>query len=223
MSYTLRDEPFTLNEKTFMELYDEGMEYFNDEVLPLYTDTIINDPIEGIQLAFGDFLTNNSPLQDEDGEYISWDEALELGKSLYDFSSLDEYTKKYGSGNLKPLRGNLPHKGGNNMNNAFAPIRENLELAVIVWGEDINLGYPWAQTCKEDASARILYAPETPEEKSVKNRMVNEIVREYGSSSLMGLLIRYPLISGNTLSENARNAAVKIFSTAYRKALGVWA
>lgn len=103
MQYTLRGEPFRLNEKNFMDIYDEGMDYFNDEVLPLYTDTIINDPIEGIQLAFGDFLTNDSPLQDEEGEYISWDDAIALGKEIYDFSGLDEKTKKIGPAQLKPL------------------------------------------------------------------------------------------------------------------------
>ena len=58
MQYTLRGEPFELNEKNFTDIYDEGIRYFYEEVIGLYTDTIINDPIEGIQLAFGDFLTN---------------------------------------------------------------------------------------------------------------------------------------------------------------------
>ena len=96
MQYTLYGKPFILEERNFMALYDEGMGYFNDEVLPLYTDTIINDPMEGIQLAFGDFLSNDSPLQDEDGEYISWDDAIALGKEIYDLSRLDEKTKKIG-------------------------------------------------------------------------------------------------------------------------------
>ena len=103
MQYTLRDEPFTLNDTTYQALYDDGLDYFQTDVLPLYTDTIINDPMEGIQLAFGDFLSNDSPLQDEDGEYLSWDDALALGKEIYDLSHLDEYTKRFGSGILKPL------------------------------------------------------------------------------------------------------------------------
>lgn len=103
MQYTLRGEPFELNEKNFMDIYDEGIRYFYEEVIGLYTDTIINDPIEGIQLAFGDFLTNDSPLQDEEGEYISWDDAIALGKEIYDLSGLDEKTKKIGPVQLKPL------------------------------------------------------------------------------------------------------------------------
>ena len=103
MQYTLRGEPFELNEKNFMDIYDEGIRYFYEEVIGLYTDTIINDPIEGIQLAFGDFLTNDSPLQDEEGEYISWDDAIALGKEIYDLSGLDEKTKKIGPAQLKPL------------------------------------------------------------------------------------------------------------------------
>ena len=103
MQYTLRREPFELNEKNFMDIYDEGIRYFYEEVIGLYTDTIINDPIEGIQLAFGDFLTNDSPLQDEEGEYISWDDAIALGKEIYDLSGLDEKTKKIGPAQLKPL------------------------------------------------------------------------------------------------------------------------
>lgn len=103
MQYTLRGEPFELNEKNFMDIYDEGIRYFYEEVIGLYTDTIINDPAEGIQLAFGDFLTNDSPLQDEEGEYISWDDAIALGKEIYDLSGLDEKTKKIGPAQLKPL------------------------------------------------------------------------------------------------------------------------
>ena len=103
MNLTRYDEPFILSSETFQEIYDEGMEYFYQEVLGLYTDTIINDPMEGIQLAFSDFLSNDSPLQNENGEYLSWDEALALGKEIYDLSHLDEYTKRFGSGILKPL------------------------------------------------------------------------------------------------------------------------
>ena len=103
MQYTLRGEPFELNEKNFMDIYDEGIRYFYEEVIGLYTDTIINDPIEDIQLAFGDFLTNDSPLQDEEGEYISWADAIALGKEIYDLSGLDEKTKKIGPAQLKPL------------------------------------------------------------------------------------------------------------------------
>ena len=102
--YTRNDEPFTLDDANYMDLYDEGMAYFHDEVLPLYTDTVINNPMEGIRLAFSDFLTNDSPLQDESGEYISWDEAIALGREIYDLSHLDsEAAKRFGSGNLKPL------------------------------------------------------------------------------------------------------------------------
>lgn len=103
MQYTLRGEPFVLNEKNFMDIYDEGIRYFYEEVIGPYTDTIINDPIEGIQLAFGDFLTNDSPLQDEEGEYISWDDVIALGKEIYDLSGLDEKTKRIGPAQLKPL------------------------------------------------------------------------------------------------------------------------
>lgn len=103
MQYTLRGEPFELNGKNFMDIYDEGIRYFYEEVIGLYTDTIINDPVEGIQLAFGDFLTNDSPLQDEEDEYISWDDAIALGKEIYDLSGLDEKTKKIGPAQLKPL------------------------------------------------------------------------------------------------------------------------
>ena len=104
MQYTLRGEPFELNEKNFMEIYEEGIRYFYEEVIGLYTDTIINDPIEGIQLAFGDFLTNDSPLQDESGRYLSWEDAIALGHELYDLSHLDNAAaKRLGSGELRPL------------------------------------------------------------------------------------------------------------------------
>lgn len=102
--YTRNDEPFTLDDKTFMDLYDEGIDYFNTDVLPLYTDTVINDPMEGIRLAFSDFLTNDSPLQDESGRYLPWEDAIALGRQLYDLSHLDnDAAKRLGSGELRPL------------------------------------------------------------------------------------------------------------------------
>ena len=104
MQYTRYGEPFALTESSFMELYDKGMDYFHDEVLALYTDTIINDPMEGIQLAFSDFLSNDSPIQDETGEYLSWEDALKLGQQVYDLSNLNEFTKKFGPEQLKPRK-----------------------------------------------------------------------------------------------------------------------
>ncbi len=104
MQYTRYNEPFELTDESFMELYDEGMDYFHDEVLALYTDTIINDPMEGIQLAFGDFLSNDSPIQDETGEYLSWEDALKLGQQIYDLSNLNEFNKRFGPEQLKPRR-----------------------------------------------------------------------------------------------------------------------
>lgn len=102
--YTRNDEPFTLDDKMFMDLYDEGMDYFHDEVLPLYTDTVINNPMEGIRLAFSDFLSNDSPLQNESGRYLSWEDAIALGRELYDLSHLDnDAAKRLGSGELRPL------------------------------------------------------------------------------------------------------------------------
>ena len=104
MQYTRYNEPFELTDESFMELYDEGMDYFHDEVLALYTDTIINDPMEGIQLAFSDFLSNDSPIQDETGEYLSWEDALKLGQQVYDLSHLSEFTKRFGPEQLKPRK-----------------------------------------------------------------------------------------------------------------------
>lgn len=102
--YTRNDEPFELNDTNYQDLYDEGMAYFHDEVLPLYTDTVISDPMEGIRLAFSDFLTNDSPLQDESGRYLSWEDAIALGRELYDLSHLDnDAAKRLGSGELRPL------------------------------------------------------------------------------------------------------------------------
>ncbi len=104
MKYSRDDKPFILTDKSFMALYDEGIDYFNTDVLPLYTDVVINDPAEGIQYAWSDFLSNDSPIQDEEGEYISWDEALQLGKELYDLSHLTESYKRFGSGTLYPKK-----------------------------------------------------------------------------------------------------------------------
>lgn len=102
--YTRSGEPFTLDDNSFMDLYDEGMDYFHDEVLPLYTDTVINDPMEGIRLAFSDFLSNDSPLQNESGRYLPWEDAIALGRELYDLSHLDnDAAKRLGSGELRPL------------------------------------------------------------------------------------------------------------------------
>lgn len=98
--YRKLDKPFILTEKSFMDLYEEGMDYFHEEVLSNYTDVVIEDPMEGIRLAFGDFLSNDSPLQDESGEYLSWGEAIGLGKRIYDLSGLDEKTKMLGPGSL---------------------------------------------------------------------------------------------------------------------------
>lgn len=98
--YRKLDKPFILTEKSFMDLYEEGMDHFHDEVLPDYTDVVIDDPMEGIRLAFDDFLSNDSPLQDESGEYLSWGKAIELGKEMFDLSGLDEKTKMLGPGSL---------------------------------------------------------------------------------------------------------------------------
>ena len=112
--YRKLDKPFILTEKSFMDLYEEGMDYFHEEVLSNYTDVVIEDPMEGIRLAFGDFLSNDSPLQDESGEYLSWGEAIGLGKRIYDLSGLDEKTKMLGPAQLKPLsktKGNPKQNG----------------------------------------------------------------------------------------------------------------
>ena len=102
--YTRNDEPFTLDDANYQALYDEGIDYFNTDVLPLYTDTVINDPMEGIRLAFSNFLTNDSPLQDESGRYLPWEDAIALGRELYDLSHLDnDAAKRLGSGELRPL------------------------------------------------------------------------------------------------------------------------
>lgn len=104
MKYSRDEKPFILTDKSFMALYDEGIDYFTEEVLPLYTDVVINDPAEGIQYAWSDFLGNDSPIQDEDGEYISWEEAIQLGKELYDLSHLTESTKRRGPAMLRQNR-----------------------------------------------------------------------------------------------------------------------
>lgn len=105
------------------------------------------------------------------------------------------------------------------MVNEYAPTRENLELAVIAWGEDISLGYHWAESCKEDSEAYLLYNPGNMEEKAVRDRMITTLIAEYGNTSAIGLLIRYPFITGNVLSANALKTIVRIFSSAFRKAL----
>lgn len=104
MKYTCYDEPFILTDKSFMDLYKVGIDYFATDVLGNYTDVIINDPVEGIQLAWSEFLSIDSPIQDEDGEYISWEEAIQLGKELYDLSYLTESTKRRGPAMLRQNR-----------------------------------------------------------------------------------------------------------------------
>lgn len=79
--YSFDDDPVVLNEDTFLSLLDDGMAYLKDEVIPLYTDKIIENPSEGLALAVSDFLSNESPLQ-LDGRYLPWDEMLRLGKDL---------------------------------------------------------------------------------------------------------------------------------------------
>lgn len=82
MKYTLNDEPFTLTEESFLSLYEDGMDYFHSEVLPLYTDVVLDDPVKGIIAAFTDFLSNESPLQ-ENGEFVKWEDVIALGREIF--------------------------------------------------------------------------------------------------------------------------------------------
>lgn len=88
MKYTLNDNPFTLTEESFLSLYEDGMDYFHSEVLPLYTDVVLDDPVKGIIAAFSDFLSNESPLQ-EDGEFVKWEDVIALGREFF-FEDSDE-------------------------------------------------------------------------------------------------------------------------------------
>lgn len=90
MQYTMYDEPFDLDEKTYMKLYDEMVDYFTTQILPLYTDSITEDPLTGFNLALTDMLYNcESPVQDENGEYLCYDDALRLGQGIFKSNTLD--------------------------------------------------------------------------------------------------------------------------------------
>ena len=75
------DRDFILNEKASSALFEEGMEYFCTDVLPLYEDEIIADPEKGIEMAFSDFLSNDSPVNDGK-EFLSWGEVLAMLRAL---------------------------------------------------------------------------------------------------------------------------------------------
>lgn len=106
MTITRWNEPYPLNDESYMALYDEAMEYFADEVLPLYTDVVVNDPEEGFHLALTDMLSNDSNYE-RDGEILTWREALALGKEIYDLSGLNDVTKRIGPEQLKPRKGGI--------------------------------------------------------------------------------------------------------------------
>lgn len=93
MIYKLYDEPFVLNKSTFMNLYNDAMTDMM-EVIDLYTDVICEDPLTGLNLAITDFLSNDSPLM-SDGEYLSYDEMLKLGKELFETNILDGKKCRY--------------------------------------------------------------------------------------------------------------------------------
>lgn len=83
MSYRLYDEEIKLDDKLFESIMEDGYEYLKNEVLPEYSDVITEDPLTGITLAVTDFLSNDSPVEGEDGEFLSWNEFLKLGNSFY--------------------------------------------------------------------------------------------------------------------------------------------
>lgn len=56
-------------------LFDEALNYFRDNVAPLYMDLISADPVEGLYQALTDFLSNDSYWDDEDGA-LTWDDIL---------------------------------------------------------------------------------------------------------------------------------------------------
>ena len=83
MTYRLYDEEITLDDKLFESIIEDGYEYLKNEELPEYSDVITEDPLTGITLAVTDFLSNDSPLEGDDGEFLSWNEFLKLGHSFY--------------------------------------------------------------------------------------------------------------------------------------------
>lgn len=78
--YKLYDDDFCLTEKNWLNLEDDAMYYLYAEVIPQYTDVITEDHLTGLIFAVTDFLRNESPLQKENGEYLSYDELLKLGQ-----------------------------------------------------------------------------------------------------------------------------------------------
>lgn len=80
--YKLHDEDFSLTEENWCNLEDDAMHYLYAEVIPQYTDVIAEDPLTGLIFAVIDFLRNDSPLQNDSGEYLSYDELLKLGRQF---------------------------------------------------------------------------------------------------------------------------------------------
>lgn len=81
--YKLYDDDFCLTEENWLNLEDDAMHYLYAEVIPQYTDVITEDPLTGLIFAVTDFLRNDSPLQKESGEYLSYEELLKLGRRFY--------------------------------------------------------------------------------------------------------------------------------------------
>ena len=80
--YKLHDEDFSLTEENWLKLEDDAMHYLYAEVIPQYMDVITEDPLTGLIFAVTDFLRNEFPLQKENGEYLSYDELLKLGRQF---------------------------------------------------------------------------------------------------------------------------------------------
>ena len=78
--YKLYDEDFSLTEENWCTLEDDAMYYLYTEIIPQYMDVITEDPLTGLIFAVTDFLKNESPLQKENGEYLSYEELLKLGQ-----------------------------------------------------------------------------------------------------------------------------------------------
>lgn len=122
MTYVRNDEPFELTEKNAFALYEDGMEYLS-EVLGEYTDTIMEDPLTGLNLAITDWMDNESPIEriyDEDEipdenkpeGTLTWEDAMKLCGEIFKVDTLkgERAIWPFPDGNLAPINSIRNHK-----------------------------------------------------------------------------------------------------------------